>query len=122
MARFYNDNDNFNRSRRYANKKIDYPDVQIIFGVPSNISDYKLATSRFNIEANVIGNLYENIKDNYTFMPVPLLLRPYSRGYIKLKTADPDMAPAIVPNYFDDPRDLQILVRISLSHRHAFVA
>jgi choline dehydrogenase-like flavoprotein len=38
-------------------------------------------------------------------------LRPYSRGTVKLKSANPNDAPAIDPNYLSDPRDLETLVK-----------
>jgi choline dehydrogenase-like flavoprotein len=38
-------------------------------------------------------------------------LRPYSRGSVKLKSANPNDAPSIDPNYLSDPRDLETLVK-----------
>lgn len=37
-------------------------------------------------------------------------LYPYSRGTIRLKSADPMAHPAIDPHYFEDPRDLEIML------------
>ena len=37
-------------------------------------------------------------------------LRPHSRGEITLKSADPAKAPAIQPNYLQDPRDLELML------------
>jgi choline dehydrogenase-like flavoprotein len=45
------------------------------------------------------------------FSIFPGLIYPRSRGTIRLKSADPREAPAIDPNYFDDPTDLEHLVR-----------
>ncbi|RJG46272.1 GMC family oxidoreductase N-terminal domain-containing protein [Mesorhizobium sp. DCY119] len=39
------------------------------------------------------------------------LLRPRSIGHVGLKSADPYDAPLIAPNFFDDPYDMEILVR-----------
>lgn len=36
--------------------------------------------------------------------------RPWSRGEVRLKSADPRVAPAISPRYFSDPRDLAALI------------
>ncbi|MEH2512157.1 choline dehydrogenase [Nitrobacteraceae bacterium AZCC 1564] len=36
-------------------------------------------------------------------------LRPYSRGHVRLKSADPLVPPAISPNYLSDPRDADVL-------------
>lgn len=37
-------------------------------------------------------------------------LRPYSRGEIRLKSADPAEAPAMQPNYLEDSRDLDLML------------
>ncbi|MBD1554978.1 GMC family oxidoreductase [Pseudomonas typographi] len=37
-------------------------------------------------------------------------IRPKSRGYVELYSADPLAAPRIVPNYFSDPYDIESLV------------
>ena len=39
------------------------------------------------------------------------VLRPYSRGSVTLRSADPCEAPLIDPKFLDDERDLQLLVR-----------
>lgn len=94
---------------RYVDEKIDYPDIQLMF---SAFSDFGPFTSYvYGIEPYAVSSLYENITENVqAFGVFPLLLRPRSRGYIKLKSIDPNEAPVIVPNYFDDPYDLQVLV------------
>lgn len=55
--------------------------------------------------------MFKNILKNQTFEFYSILLRPRSRGHIELKTTDPTEYPKIFPNYFDDPYDLQVLVR-----------
>jgi choline dehydrogenase len=37
-------------------------------------------------------------------------LRPYSRGHVRLKSPNPLTPPAIFPNYFGDPRDVDVLI------------
>ncbi len=36
-------------------------------------------------------------------------LRPYSRGYVRMKSSNPLVPPAISPNYLSDPRDAEVL-------------
>ncbi|XP_029160778.1 glucose dehydrogenase [FAD, quinone]-like [Nylanderia fulva] len=91
---------------KYADKN--YPDVQLIF---SSDSDYTLLTAvlyRINLE-DIIA-LIDNITNVQTYGIFPLILRPRSRGYIKLNSCDPRDPPKIVPNYFEDPHDLRTLV------------
>lgn len=35
---------------------------------------------------------------------------PYSRGHVTLRSADPGEHPRVAPNYFEDPRDMDVLV------------
>ena len=41
---------------------------------------------------------------------MPILLRPKSRGYIELKSSNPEEPPKIEPNYLSQPHDLKVLV------------
>jgi choline dehydrogenase len=54
--------------------------------------------------------LYTNngrtIIDKHGFMTYFTLQRPGSRGTVKVRSADPAAAPAIDPNYFEDPNDI----------------
>jgi choline dehydrogenase-like flavoprotein len=54
-------------------------------------------------------NLY---KDSYSVLP--LLLRPKSRGRIRLKNGNPYEHPLIYPNYFHHPDDMAVLVSMLL--------
>lgn len=82
----------------------------------SAFSDYGILTANlYGVESSVASELYKNITDNIqAFGVFPILLRPRSKGFIKLKSADPNEVPAIIPNYFEDPHDLQVLVRITI--------
>jgi glucose dehydrogenase (acceptor) len=45
-----------------------------------------------------------------TWSVIPVLLRPKSRGMIKLRSKNPFDYPLIYPNYFFDPYDMAVLV------------
>lgn len=51
---------------------------------------------------------YPDIPEGYTIRPS--LMTPYSRGTVRLSSADPDAPPLIDPNYYSDPRDVRIMV------------
>lgn len=72
---------------------VDVPDIQLHFiPVPLRAHGLKL----------VFGYGYSAHMCN---------LRPYSRGRIGLKSADPKAAPAIHANYLSDPRDVDVMVK-----------
>ena len=51
-----------------------------------------------------------------------VLLRPESRGYVRIKSADPRDAPAIDPNYLATPRDRETIVAGVAAMRRIFRA
>ena len=40
----------------------------------------------------------------------PTVVRPESRGYITINSTDPIVSPLIYPNYFSDPRDIEVII------------
>lgn len=104
---------------RYADEMIDYPDLQLVF---SSSSDYGPLSARFNaVNSKTASSLYKNITNNVqAFGILPFILRPRSKGFIKLESSDPKVAPTNVPNYFKDPYDLQVLV--CYIHLYTFTA
>lgn len=96
---------------KYANKSDDWPDVEIHF-IPSCPSSDGGESVRKNMGLKdelflqvFAPNLY---KDAYSYYPV--LLRPRSVGYMKLRSANPFDPPIIDPNYLSDPYDVAVLV------------
>ncbi|WP_194975620.1 GMC family oxidoreductase [Aquiflexum lacus] len=78
----------------------DRPDLQFHF-VPSAISgDY--STDIYNLDT------YPT-KSGFSIMVI--LIRPESKGFIGLKSANPMDAPLIQPNFFSDNRDFERLVK-----------
>ncbi|XP_076665428.1 glucose dehydrogenase [FAD, quinone]-like [Andrena cerasifolii] len=99
---------------KYANKSADYPDVQIMFSSTSGAGADNLKAVT-NIQDNNYESLYANLGyRNNTYQAFPMLLRPRSRGYIKLRSKDPYQHPIIVPNYFNDTTDLDVIAEGAL--------
>lgn len=96
----------------------DYPDVQLFLASAADNADGGYFVKRScGLADDFFANLFENIiyKDSYAM--VPLLLRPRSRGHVLLRSNDPKHSPIIVPNYFDDLHDLEVLVSVSIVSR-----
>ncbi|ULH15182.1 GMC family oxidoreductase N-terminal domain-containing protein [Deinococcus sp. KNUC1210] len=61
--------------------------------------------------------------DGYHFTLLPSLIKPASRGRIRLASADPQQAPLIEPNYLSDPADMDVLIAgLELGRRAALAA
>jgi choline dehydrogenase len=70
---------------------LDHPDLQIIF-----------------VDFSLVPPSTGGQEPGYTIAPA--LMRPFSRGTIRLASASPDAAPTIDPRYLSDARDVQALV------------
>lgn len=96
---------------KYANRSIDYPDIQLHMAPASINSDGGVQVKKIlGITDQVYDTVYRPItnKDAWTIMP--LLLRPRSRGTVRLRSSNPFHSPLIDANYFSDPMDIATLV------------
>ena len=87
-----------------------YPDIQFIpFRVPKmqELTRELLA----NLKDEFIDHLVR-INANYEFFMVfTVVLNPFSRGSIKLHSSNPNDEPIIRSGYFEDPRDVETMIR-----------
>ncbi|CAL8111598.1 unnamed protein product [Orchesella dallaii] len=96
---------------RYSNKSEDWPDLQLFFisATPAidgggSFKDY------FGVSQETWDVFYKPIQFKQGFSIVPVLLRPFSKGYLKLRSTNPYDKPIIQPNYLSDRRDFDILM------------
>ncbi|XP_067130634.1 glucose dehydrogenase [FAD, quinone]-like [Centruroides vittatus] len=106
----------------------DWPDVQLLF-TNSRISTKKDGL-KMKQALGLTDEVYKNVFDHYesipNFMVSVALLRPYSRGYVTIKSKNPYEAPIINPRYLSHPKDIEMLVNgmkfaIKLSRTPALV-
>lgn len=96
---------------KYQDPSLDRPDVQYFLSSFADTSDGGLFGKRASgMSDDYYAEVYEQILFKDAVMVIPLLLRPQSRGKILLRDANPRSHPLIYPNYFDHPRDLEIMV------------
>ena len=90
-----------------------YPDIQYHFvHVPFNDSYLLQELLRsFSFEPDISRNLLSLSSESDLLWIYPTLLRPKSRGNIKLKSTDPAEHPRIIANYFKNPEDLELMVK-----------
>lgn len=98
---------------KYQNSEYDWPDLQVFFAAYSDIADGGLFSRRGSgVTFEYYAKVYESLIYRDSFMVIPLLMRPKSRGRIILNSANPKDYPIIFANYFSDPYDLDVLVSI----------
>lgn len=97
---------------KYGNDSIDWPDIQFHMAPASVNSD---AGARIRRVLGLKDSLYQTVyapianKDAWSIMP--LLLRPRSRGWVRLRSKNPFDYPIMDPNYFSDRFDIDTLVQ-----------
>ncbi|XP_046753934.1 glucose dehydrogenase [FAD, quinone] [Diprion similis] len=96
---------------RFADKSGDFPDVQFHFAPSSINSDGGEHIRRIlGLRDSVFNTVYKPLLSAETWTILPLLLRPKSSGWIRLRSRDPAVYPDINPNYFTHKEDMDVLV------------
>ena len=54
---------------------------------------------------------FKNIQGRHSWTVFPMLMRPKSRGIIRLKDKLPTTQPRIIPNYLADPEDVRLMIK-----------
>lgn len=96
---------------KLGNHSIDWPDIQFHMAPASINSDNGARIKRvLGLKESLYRSVYAPIanKDAWTIMP--LLLRPRSRGWVRLRSKNPFDYPLMDPNYFGDRFDVDTLI------------
>ncbi len=96
-------------STKYAEDP-EYPDVEFHFISGNPGSDAGRSMRDVLGLTDKVWKMYEGMTFTDGFSVIPMLLRPHSRGHIKLKSKNPLDSPVIEAGYFEDPRDVHVLV------------
>ncbi|XP_023228519.1 glucose dehydrogenase [FAD, quinone]-like [Centruroides sculpturatus] len=96
---------------RFANLSEDYPDIELhlISGGPTSDGG-KIIIPSLGINNQIRKLYYKPILYRNAFSIFPSLFHPKSRGYIKLRSANPYDHPIIQPNYLSHPQDVLALI------------
>ncbi|XP_063233824.1 glucose dehydrogenase [FAD, quinone]-like [Bacillus rossius redtenbacheri] len=97
----------------------DHPDIGYYLGPSADNVDRGVALQYIaGYTDEFYKKVYEHILFKDAFLSWGCLLRPKSRGYIRLKDDNPKSHPLIYPEYLRHPDDVKILVEAAkLSHR-----
>ncbi|XP_053202771.1 glucose dehydrogenase [FAD, quinone]-like [Panonychus citri] len=111
---------------RFANWTDDYPDVEVHFIAGGPMSDDgKSLRDQVGIKEEIWTKYYQPYTEKDGFSVYPVLLRPKSRGWVRLKSRNPFAAPLIDPQYLTADNDIHVVVdsmkfAIQLGYSHAF--
>lgn len=101
----------FTRTKYCEEKDPRLPDMELVFGPGALTGDTGGSLREMlNIDDSLYNDVYKPYSGHDGWSLVPVLLRPKSRGYMKLKSKNPFHPPLFYPNYFQDERDLYALV------------
>ncbi|XP_029168311.1 LOW QUALITY PROTEIN: glucose dehydrogenase [FAD, quinone]-like [Nylanderia fulva] len=111
---------------KYTNASLNFPDIELHFVSGSTNSDSGVQIRKIHgLTKKFYDTVFGPISDKDTWSVIPMLLRPKSRGMIKLRSKNPFDHPLIYPNYFKEPEDMATLVEgvkisVALSRTKAF--
>lgn len=111
---------------KFANATEDFPDIELHFVSGSTNSDGGRQIRKIHgLTKRFYDAVFGHINSKDVWSVLPMLLRPKSKGEIKLRSKNPFDHPLIYPNYFSDPQDMKVLIEgvkiaIALSRTEAF--
>lgn len=95
----------------HSNDPDGYPDLEFL-QLAGSLNIDPVLKMNFGIRDDIYNEMFaHNEADKNSFMTFPIVLRPKSRGRIKLQSNNPFDHPVIIPNYYSDPYDVKISVR-----------
>nr|CAH0112036.1 unnamed protein product [Daphnia galeata] len=101
------------KSSRYCEP--DWPDIQLHFLSYSAASDHGICVRHLmGLEENAWQELFEPVSYVDTASIFATLVRPKSRGWIRLRSADPLDQPIIDPQFYSHPQDVQVMLEALL--------
>lgn len=111
---------------KYVNASDDFPDIEFHFvsGGPHSDKGTQLKKAH-GLSDSFYNTVFKPIEGKDAWSVIPMLLRPKSKGFIKLRSKKPTDPPLIYPNYFFDDFDMKTLIEgakigVALSQTPAF--
>ncbi|XP_060533289.1 glucose dehydrogenase [FAD, quinone] isoform X2 [Cylas formicarius] len=95
---------------KYANASDDFPDIEFHFVSGSTHSDGEQLKKAHGLTDAFYNRVFKPIEKKDAWSVIPMLLRPRSKGVIKLRSKKPSDPPLIYPNYFMDDFDMKTLI------------
>ncbi|GAB6025287.1 hypothetical protein CHUAL_010704 [Chamberlinius hualienensis] len=92
---------------KYANQSADWPDIQLVLGttVPINTLSEVIGVSK-----TVLENYLGSSSSSHLYSVTPFIMRPKSRGTIRLKSNNSMDNPVIDLNFLSHPDDMKLMI------------
>lgn len=95
-----------------VDKNAIYPDIQIMFmGQPKKMIGYREVLQNFGYNDEFITQYLKANEEGETVQSAVTLLKPRSRGTLKLRSKNPDDPPVIDAAYFEEQEDVDTVLR-----------
>jgi len=95
---------------KFTNRSTDHPDIEFHFVSGSPASDGGRQIRKAHGISDSMWQMYRPLAYRDTWSVIPMLLRPKSRGSVKLRSSNPYDKPIFNAGYFTHPEDIQVLV------------
>ncbi|XP_043481449.1 glucose dehydrogenase [FAD, quinone] [Leptopilina heterotoma] len=97
-------------STKYANQSDDWPDIEFMLTSSSTNSDGGThVKNAHGLTDEFYNEVFSEINNHDVFGVFPMMLRPKSRGVIKLRSKNPLDYPLMYHNYLTHPDDVNVL-------------
>ncbi|XP_011501810.1 PREDICTED: glucose dehydrogenase [FAD, quinone] [Ceratosolen solmsi marchali] len=97
-------------STKYANASDDWPDIEFMITSSSTNSDGGTHVKNAHGLSDAFYNeVFSEINNRDVFGVFPMMLRPMSRGFIKLRSSNPLHYPLMYHNYLTHPHDVNVM-------------
>ena len=93
---------------KYA--KNDIPDIQIVLNLQARPTSGEGLEKYLGLNKDFYNNVIASRVTNGSILFLPCVVRPNSRGYVRLNSGNPFDAPLINPNYLKSDTDVKIMI------------
>jgi len=95
---------------KYTNKSQDFPDIEFHFVGGCPASDGGRQIRKAHGLGDTLWQMYHPLAMKDTWSLLTMLLRPKSRGSVRLRSSNPYDKPVLNAGYFSHPEDIKVLV------------
>lgn len=89
----------------------EHPDVEmVLLSVSAATTEGEIFVKDLGVREDIYDSYFKPKRYSHAFHLSPVLNRPKSRGFIKLRSKNPDEPPILDPRYYTHPHDLRVAV------------